>query len=162
MSLVETSAALWRQRELLSMLLYKLQVESLVLASGRTRWLGTATHEVERVLARVREADVLRAVLVDTLVDELGLAPGASLAEIAEHVGEPWRDVFTEHRTALLAISAEISGAVRENRDRLTVGARAVRDALDAVGGDGSGPLYQANGSTVSAPVGARLVDEAL
>ena len=160
MGFAETSAALWRQRELLSRLLYTVDVEALVLVSGQARWLGTATHDVELALHDVRAADLLRAVLADELADELGLPDGASLADIASAAEEPWRDVFTEHRSALTAISADIATAVRENKERLSAGARAIREALGEV--PGGGALYDAGGRPAPAATGARLVDEAL
>ena len=39
MSLSEVSNILWRERRLLELLVFKLEEEHLVLASGRTRWL---------------------------------------------------------------------------------------------------------------------------
>ena len=50
MSLTEVSSILWRERELLELLLFKLEEEQLLLAAGRSRWLGHATREVEMVL----------------------------------------------------------------------------------------------------------------
>ena len=41
----DLSLILWRERELLETMLYKLEVEQLVLSSGRTRWLAHATRE---------------------------------------------------------------------------------------------------------------------
>ena len=40
MALAELSNVLWRERELLEMLLFKLESEQLVLAAGRTHWLA--------------------------------------------------------------------------------------------------------------------------
>ncbi len=39
MSFDELSAVLWRERELLETLLFKLEAEELIIASGRSRWL---------------------------------------------------------------------------------------------------------------------------
>jgi hypothetical protein len=50
MSLPDLAAVLWRQRDLLERLTYRLECEQLLLAAGRTRWLAVATSEVERVL----------------------------------------------------------------------------------------------------------------
>ena len=47
MALADFCRILWRERELLELLLFKLEEEQLVLASGRGRWLAHATHEVE-------------------------------------------------------------------------------------------------------------------
>ena len=40
MGLSEVSNILWRQRQLLELLLFKLEEEQLVLKSGSTRWLA--------------------------------------------------------------------------------------------------------------------------
>ena len=60
-------------------LLYKLEVEQLVLASGRNRWLALAAREVESVLEAIRETELLRAVAADAVAAALGLAPNPSL-----------------------------------------------------------------------------------
>jgi len=53
MGLSEVSSILWRERQLLELLLFKLEEEQLLLAAGRTRWLPHATREVDRVLAQL-------------------------------------------------------------------------------------------------------------
>ena len=47
------SQILWLERELLDNLLFRLEEEQMVLASGRTRWLVKAARDVENVLARI-------------------------------------------------------------------------------------------------------------
>lgn len=160
MNLMETSAILWRQRELLSLLLFKLEVEQLVLAAGRTRWLGAATHEVELMLERVRDTELLRTLAVNDLALGLGLPPGPSLADLVDALEEPWSGVFADHRAGLLMISAEIDAVVRANHQLLTSGQRAVQEALLVV--RGASGLYRANGSVVHGDRGARFVDEAV
>ncbi len=61
MSLIELSSVLWRTRELMELLLFKLEEEQVLLASGRSRWLAHATREVEMVLEQMRETEVIRA-----------------------------------------------------------------------------------------------------
>lgn len=161
MTVVETSTALWRQRELMSLLLYKLEVESLVLTNGRTRWLGASTYEVEVVLEQLRETELLRACAVDALAEELHLPPSPSLADLVDALDEPWRGTFADHRRELTAIAAEIDAVVRTNRGLLTSGQRAVQEALRTV--SGGTDLYQQDGRTAATtPRAARLVDEAL
>lgn len=161
MTVVETSTILWRQRELLSMLLFKLEVESLVLAAGRSRWLGASTYEVELVLEQVRENELLRSLVVDDLADELDLPPAPSLADLAGALDEPWRSTFVDHRRELIAVAAEIDAVVRANRGLLTAGMRAAAEALRTV--SGGTDLYGHDGRTsASGHRAARLVDEAL
>ena len=58
------SALLWRERELLELLVFKLDEEQLLLSAGRSRWVQHATREVEQVLELVREAGLGRSVEV--------------------------------------------------------------------------------------------------
>src|SRR3712207_8593503 len=70
----DLSLVLWRERELLETLLYKLEVEKLVLATRSTRWLAAAARDVELVLETVRETELLRAVAADAAAASVGLA----------------------------------------------------------------------------------------
>lgn len=160
MGLAEVSSVLWRERELLELLLFKLEEEQLVLTSGRTRWLARATKEVEVVLEEIRRAEVLRAAEVDALGTALGLGPSPSLSKLAESVDEPWSSMLTQHRQAFLTMTAEITALAESNRDLLTAGARATREALLSLT-DGA-ETYTPGGATVSVGSRRRLLDQAL
>lgn len=160
MGLSEVSTTLWRERELLELLLFKLDEEQLVLASGRTRWLARATREVEMVLAEIRRTELARATEVDAAAAALGLAPGPSLNQLADAAPEPWAGLLREHRAAFLALTAEISQLAEANRDLLVSGARSAREALLSIGDEER--TYTPTGSTVSAPTRPRLLDEAM
>jgi hypothetical protein len=160
MGLTEVTDILWREREALELLLFKLEEEQLVLAAGRTRWLGHATREVELVLDRIRRTELLRAAEVDGVARELGLQPNPTLSALAEAAGQPWTDLLREHRRALLALSAEITGLAEANRDLLTTGQRSAREALLTV--TGSLQTYGRDGGTTAAAPSVRLLDEAM
>ena len=64
MALSDVSNILWRERQLLELLVFKLEEEQLVLAAGRTRWLAHATREVENVLGEIRRVELERAIAV--------------------------------------------------------------------------------------------------
>ncbi|GGL59594.1 flagellar protein FlgN [Planomonospora parontospora] len=160
MSLADLSSTLWRVREMLDLLLFKLEEEQLVLAAGKTRWLPHATREVEMVLEQIRRAEVLRAAQVDEVAAELGLPPAPSLSALAEAAGGPWAELFTQHRTAFLTLTAEITALAEANRELLTVGSRAVHEALMNV--TGSVATYGRSGETVTAGRSSRLVNEAM
>ena len=153
----ELSAILWRERELLGMLLYKLEQEQLVLASGKTRWLGTAASEVETVLGLIHQTEVLRAISVDEVARSLGMAPNPGLSDLAQHAGEPWASILLDHRDVFLSYTRQITEMAGANRDLLTTGARAAREMLLSVT-DGS-QTYSPDGSAVAAGPGRRLVD---
>ncbi|GAA0320278.1 flagellar export chaperone FlgN [Kineococcus aurantiacus] len=163
MGLAEVSGILWKERELLELLLFKLEEEQLVLASGRTRWLAHATREVEFVMEQIRSTELLRAVEVDAIAADLGLEPGPSLNAIAEAAPEPWGQLFTSHRDAFLTLTSEIQDLADANRDLLKAGSRALRETL--LGLDQPLDTYTARGKNTTASTGgsrAHFVDEAL
>jgi hypothetical protein len=161
MSLTEVSSILWRERELLELLLFKLEEEQLLLAAGRTRWLGHATREVEMVLEEIRRAELGRAVEVQAVAVELGLAPDVSLRELSETAPAPWNDILREHRNAFMSASAEISALAQANRELLTAGFRAARDTLMSLS-EPEVTTYAPNGQSVQSARGPRLLNEAI
>lgn len=154
------SLILWRERELLETLAYKLEVEQLILASGRTRWLAHSTKEVEEVLEVLRETEVLRAVAADEVAEQLGLQPGPTLAAIAELAPEPWRAILDDHRTAFVTATREIADLSESNRGLITAGYRSARETLLALGGNADG--YSPDGSAVVDTPRRRLLDRSL
>jgi hypothetical protein len=160
MGLADLSSILWREREMLELLLFKLEEEQLLLASGRTRWLAHATREVEIVLEQIRSAEVLRAAEVDAVAALLGLPPNPSLSTLTETAPEPWGEMLREHRKAFLALAAEISTLAEANRDLLTAGQRAARETMLAF--TGATETYGRSGVAVAVAPRARLIDEAM
>ena len=148
MSMEDLSSVLWRERELLETLLFKLEVEQLVLATGRTRWLAPAAREVEEVLDAIRETELLRGLAADALALELGLDPNPSLQQIADISDEPWKSIWLDHRETFISVSAEITSMAENNRELLTSGYQAAKAALLSLS-DTPG-TYTADGSTVT------------
>lgn len=158
----EVSNILWRERQLLELLVFKLEEEQLVLAAGRSRWLPHATREVEAVLGEIKRLELDRSVHVDGLARALGLGASPSLREIAETAAAPWSGIFGEHRRALLELAQEIEGVARSNRELLTRGQQATREALASIG-DIELDVYTPSGETHSDRSAAlRLIDEAM
>lgn len=134
MSIPDLAAVLWRQRELLERLVYRLECEQLLLAAGRARFLGVATAEVEQLLDELAVIEVQRAAVADRVSTEAGLEAGASLEDIAAGVQPPWTEVLIEHRHALLTLTAELSALAETNRHLMSAGMRAVESALANLG----------------------------
>jgi hypothetical protein len=139
------SQILSRERELLDTLLFRLEVEQMVLATGRTRWLMRAARDVENVLSVIRETEILRAVAADEAASALGLHHNPSLRALCEAVGEPWRTILTEHHEAFVSVTHEIGALADANRDLITAGYRSARETLlsldsgvDGYGADGA------------------------
>ena len=160
MSLSDLSSILWRLRELLELLLFKLEEEQLLLASGRTRWVAHATREVELVLDQIRQGEVIRAVHTQAVARDLGVPVDVSLANLAAHAPAPWGELLRQHRQAFLALTADVTALAKGNRDLLTRGQRAARETMMMVAG--SIETYGSRGETVPVSRPARLVDEAM
>lgn len=142
------SQILWRERELLDTLLFKLEEEQLVLASGRNRWLMRAAREVEAVLETIRETEILRSVAADEAAASIGLGHNPSLRALAEAADEPWRGILLDHHEAFVAVTAEISALADSNKELITAGFRSARDTLLSLGEGHEG--YGADGSAVA------------
>ena len=161
MGLAELSSILWRERQLLELLLFKLEEEQLLLAANRSRWLAHATREVEVVLDQIRQTEVARAAYAQAVALELGLAAEASLGELADAAPAPWSELLHQHRKAFLTLTAEIGAMADTNRELLTAGQRAARETMLAFAG--TVETYGRQGQTVTGGIRRpSLVDEAI
>lgn len=160
MSLPDLAAVLWRQREMLEHLSYRLECEQLLLAAGRTRWLARATSEVEALLDELRLLEVQRAAASDLACRELGLPPGSTLEELAAVAQPPWTGVLVEHRNALLTLTGELAALAETNRHLMSAGIQAVESALARIGlqSDPAAHGYDARGRTGLPGSSARTV----
>jgi hypothetical protein len=155
------SQILMRERELLDTLLFRLEIEQLVLAGGRTRWLMQAAREVENVLVTIRETEILRSVAADEVAAVLGLEYNPSLRALAEAADEPWRTILGEHHEAFVTVTREIAALADANRELITSGYRSARETLMSLHGGPEG--YGADGSAVTVTDSRqRLVDWSL
>ncbi len=114
MSANELSACLWRERELLDLLVFKLEEEQFLLTSGKTRWLQYATREVEQVMERLRTAGLSRTVEAAVVAAEWGADGEVTLRELVSLAPDgPWSDILAAH----LAAMTELTNQIRELRD---------------------------------------------
>lgn len=157
MALSELSDVLWTERNLLELLLFKLEEEQLVLTSGRTRWLGHATREVETVLEQIRDAELGRSVESDAVALELGLAPGSGLAALAEHAPAPWDELLRAHRDAFVTLTTEIAQLADGNRELLAMSHRATQETLLSL--QDSVQTYDGQGNSAASDRTAQLID---
>jgi hypothetical protein len=161
MALSDVSNILWRERQLLELLVFKLEEEQLVLAAGRTRWLAHATREVESVLAEIKRVELERAMQVADAGRDLGLSGSPTLRELSGLTAPPWDGIFAEHRRALMTLAQEIDSITKSNRELLQRGHQAARDALAAMG-EIDIEAYDARGSLPDRSLALRIVDEAI
>jgi hypothetical protein len=105
----ELTTLLWRERELLDLLVFKLDEEHLILQSGKTRWLDHATREVEHVINRLRAASLERTAVASSVALGWGLAEDASLQDLAGAAQNgPWGEILLAHFVALTAQVAQV------------------------------------------------------
>ena len=161
MALSDVSNILWRERQLLELLVFKLEEEQLVLAAGRSRWLAYATREVENVLGEIKRIELERAVLVADAGRDLGLSGSPTLRELSALTPSPWDGIFAEHRRALMTLAQEIDQITKSNRELLQRGHQAAREAIAAIG-EIDIDAYDAHGTLPDRSLALRIVDEAI
>lgn len=131
MAIQELSALLWRERELLDLLTFKLEEEQLLLTAGKSRWLPHGTREVEQVLERVSQAGLARAVEIAAVAAQWGVSPDSPLAELAEAAPDPaWAEVLTSHVTAMRQKTAAIKELRDANQQFLRAAVRSTQETL--------------------------------
>lgn len=127
----ELSSLLWQERELLELLVFKLEEEQLLLTAGKTRWLQHATREVEQVLERLRSAGLARTVEVAALAKDWGTCDDSTLRELASSAPDgPWGEIFAAHLTAMTELTSEIRELRDSNQQYLRSAARSTQETL--------------------------------
>lgn len=112
----ELSRRLWTLREMMSQLLFALEVQQLILTNDRLRWLPMITDTVENVVDMIRVAEAERIVVSQRVARSYGLTEDASLAELAHVAPDPHGEIWRQSRIHLLAIQAEIDEFTKENQ----------------------------------------------
>ena len=163
MAFSDVSNILWRERQLLELLQFKLEVEQCLLAAGKSRWLGHATREIETMIEEVKQAELARAIEVEAVCRELGVTDAATLKALVAVAPEPWSGILEEHRKAFLLATQEIVALAEHNRELLARGYSAAREALASLGAERI-QTYTPGGDVAVAKAGVtmRLLDEAL
>lgn len=157
----ELSMRLWRERELLESLLFKLEEQELILAAGRSRWVQLAADEVEEVLGRIRHAGLGRAIEVTSVAEEWGAPADATLRELIAHAPtDAWREIFEEHLRAMTALAAEVAARRDANTLHLRAALRATQEAIAGLGVDTG--EYGADGTSTKGDAAPRILDTEL
>jgi len=137
-SATDLSMHLLRQREVLELMLFKLEELEMLLSTGRTRWVHHATVEVDRVAKALTTATIERdALFFDVAADA-------------------WREVLGSHHEALSALAAEIAEKKGSVNQHLRTALRVTQETIAGLG-EPTGE-YAASGSRV-ADAGSRLLD---
>ena len=164
MDLSGLSSLLWRERDILDNLLFKLDVQQLLLMSGRSGWLVRASREIETALEQVRIIELERAVRFNQVAGDLALDASPSLSAIAEAAEEPWKSLLIEHYEAFLELATRIQAITSLNREMAFSAQIATEAILTSIRGD-SDPtlnLYAQTGATEKLDRKSVFVDEGL
>jgi hypothetical protein len=127
----DVSNILWRERNLLELLAFKLESERLLARAGRTQWLARADHEVEVVLGALKAVELERGIHVQALAVGFELETEPTLQALAERAPVEWAGIFADHRRALLELARDVDRSARRSRRRLdpvTIDATAAED----------------------------------
>jgi hypothetical protein len=144
------AATLWRERESLEQLLFKLVEQQLILTSGNTRWLHLVDDEVRAAGEALRESELIRAAELTLLARQKGLQLETTLHELAAASPEPWPLVFEEHSAALRTLTSEIQSVAAENARLLHAGEQAIHEILEQMHRDPAGSRRELGDQRVS------------
>lgn len=160
MTAQDLSTHLWRERELLELLVFKLEEEQLLLTAGKSRWVTHATREVEQVMDRLRESSLAQTVALAAVAREWGAPEDCSLRELIGIAGSPWAELLGAHLQAISDLAAEIRQLRDTNEQILRFAARSAQETLAQFNPDGG--TYDARGVTAVDSANARLVERSL
>lgn len=157
----ELSALLWRERELLELLLFKLEEEQLLLTAGKSRWIQHATREVEQVMERLRTAGLARTVEVAEVAKTWGNTEDATLRELAALAPTgPWGDILGSHLRAMRELTDQIKHVRDLNEQFLRQAARSTQETFADLHPEAG--TYNSSGGSGAAPATALLFDTRL
>jgi len=160
MAIHELSALLWRERELLDVLTFKLEEEQLLLTSGKSRWLPHGTREVEQVLGHLSQASLARTIEAAVVAEMWGLPTDATLGELAAAAPEgAWAEVLTAHLTALTRQTALIKELRDSNEQYLRTAVRSTQESLADLNPVAAAGTYDSRGKTGES-AGSRIFDQ--
>src|ERR671920_992354 len=126
------STLLWREQELLDLLLFKAEEKQYLIVTGKTRWLARIAHEIEVVLDQLRSLELERAAATEAIAGRLGLDANPSLRQLADCAPAPWNDLYAKHHEALLTLVSELRGLSDANKELIESGLAVINDALSS------------------------------
>jgi|TARA_B100001093_G_scaffold292791_1_gene279440 hypothetical protein len=164
MDLSGLSAVLWRERDILENLLYRLDVQQMLLMSGRDAWLVRSSSEIDDALEKVRSIELERGVRFDRAARDLGVDPSPSLTMLVDAAEEPWKGLLTAHFDAFTDLASRIQAVTSLNRELAAAAQQATQAVMSSIQGEGepSLHLYEQSGSTENSPRSSIFVDEGL
>jgi FlgN protein len=154
----DLSHQLWTMRELLEQLVYKLEVQGLLLAASRARWVPYVTAEIEAILEAIAEVENSRAAATVRVARQTGQSQHSSLAELIDHVPAPWAGLLAQHRLHLLSLQAEIEEISRANHEMAKRSLMRSREIIASLG-EQTVDVYDPRGVASPLVVGSLRLD---
>jgi hypothetical protein len=113
----ELSALVWDLRQHLEVLVYRLEVQQLLLAASRTTHVARAIADVEETTALIAslETDLARAAAASAKLHDV--EPLTTLESLAEVCDQEHGFSLKDHRTALVTLGSQVEELVRSNKD---------------------------------------------
>jgi hypothetical protein len=140
----ELACLLGRERLLLERLLFKLVELRALLQGGEARFLPWAAGEVDHATARLREAELHRALMVSKLAEDAGMDDSTlSLRMLAHTTPEPYARIFSEQRRAFRELTTELRDCVTSCTTMAGDGASFVTEVLNRVVVDAEAALVR-------------------
>jgi len=156
------STLLWREQELLDLLLFKAEEKQYLILTGKSRWLARIAHEIEVVLDQLRTLELERAAATEQIAGRLGLDANPSLRQLADAAPAPWNDLYGKHHEALLVLVSELRGLSDANRDLIESGLAVISDALSHSNPAATAGTYGQTGRATSNAYRSVTLDGAL
>lgn len=128
--LSDLSQVLWQEREMLELVLFKLEEQRLLLMDCQDRWVCHASRELDAVLDQLGAMELNRALASSVAADDLRVPEDASLHDLAAAAPVPWPSVIERHVNALIRLSQEIMLVAAGNRALLNDALAEVRKAM--------------------------------
>lgn len=153
------SQTLWRQHRILELLLYRMEVQRLVLATGQGRWVEQAAADVEATMEVLREEELVRATQVARVAERLGIDRTASLRDLVEAAPDPWSEILRDHQRAFLELVDQIDATSKANRDLIRRSLRLTRELLGVPADSENVGMYDRSGALPSGRTDPLLVD---
>lgn len=155
----ELGSLIWRERELLETLLFKLEVEQLLMTTGMTQWSGRASGEINMVTSQLRQVGLTRTLEVEALSKEWGAPEESTLRQlIAVAPTAVWKEILEAHLLALTNLTRKIQGVKEVNEGFLRSAMRSTTETLAKSGSLTN--LYNARGQINSADSIVRFLDK--
>ena len=125
------SMQLKRERDMLELLLFRLDVQQMLVAAGRTRGIHHAVAELERAISALPTATLSRDTLVTVVADEWGVPDAVTLKQlIAAAPSAVWHEIFTDYLVTMLALVVEIRQMEKLNQQHLLAAVRLAEDTM--------------------------------